>query len=66
MTFLSIPVPLGLDWKHVTDLPLADPQFGQPGRIDILLEVDVFTDVCFMAIERAYPLSIGAHCCTPL
>ena len=39
------PVPLGLDWKHVTDLSLADPQFGQPGRIDILLGVNVFTDV---------------------
>ena len=28
-------VPLGLDWKHVADLLLADPQFG----------VDFFTDV---------------------
>ena len=25
------PIPLNLEWKHVADLPLADPGFGQPG-----------------------------------
>ena len=39
------PVPYQLNWKHISDLPLADPGFGQPGRIDILLGVDVFIDV---------------------
>ena len=39
------PVPFDLSWKHISDLPLADPGFGQPGRIDILLGVDVFVDV---------------------
>ena len=39
------PVPFQLDWKHISDLPLADPGFGQPGRIDILLGIDVFVDV---------------------
>ena len=39
------PVPFQLDWKHLSDLPLADPGFGQPGRIDLLLGVDVFIDV---------------------
>ena len=24
------PVPFKLSWKHVTDLPLADPSFGEP------------------------------------
>ena len=38
------PVPFKSNWKHITDLPLADPGFGQPGRIDLLL-VDVFIDV---------------------
>ena len=38
-------VPFRLDWSHITDLPLADPAFGQPGRIDILLGVDIFLDV---------------------
>ena len=39
------PVPFNADWKHLTDLQLADPTFRQPGRIDILLGVDVFTQV---------------------
>ena len=39
------PVPFQLTWKHISDLSLADPGFGQPGRIDILLGVDVFVDV---------------------
>ena len=39
------PVPFQLDWKHISDLPLADPGFRQPGRIDLLLGVDVFIDV---------------------
>ena len=38
-------VPFQLDWSHITDLPLADPAFGQPSRIDILLGVDIFLDV---------------------
>ena len=28
-------------WKHLTDLQLADPTFGKPGGIDILLGVDI-------------------------
>ena len=39
------PVPFDSKWKHLTSLPLADPTFGRPGRIDILLGVDVFADV---------------------
>ena len=39
------PVPFQLTWKHISDLPLADPGFGQPGRIDILLGIDMFVDV---------------------
>jgi len=34
-----------MDWKHLSDLPLADPGFNQPGRIDILLGADVYVDV---------------------
>ena len=30
------------EWKHLFGLRLADPDFGRPGRIDILLGVDVF------------------------
>ncbi len=31
--------------EPLTDIPLADPAFGQPGRIDIILGADVFVDV---------------------
>ena len=27
------PVPFDLSWKHISDPPLADPSFGEPGRI---------------------------------
>ena len=37
------PVSFGSTWTHLNDLPLTDPHFGTPGRIDILLGVDVFT-----------------------
>ena len=35
--------------ETLTDLQLADPTFGHPGRIDILLGVDVFTQVLLKA-----------------
>ncbi len=37
-------VPISFDpkWSHMSDIRLADPKFGIPGRIDILLGVDVF------------------------
>ena len=38
------PVPFGQDWVHLDGLPLADPDFGLPGCIDALLNVDVFID----------------------
>ena len=41
------PVPFDLSWKHISDLPLADPTFGQPGRIDILLGVDIYIEILF-------------------
>ena len=32
-------------WEHLKDVELADPQFGIPGRIDILLGIEVFASV---------------------
>ena len=32
-------------WSHIDNLSLADPDFGRPGKIDLLLGVDVFTEV---------------------
>ena len=34
-----------MNWKHLSDIQLADPTFGHPGRIDILLGVDILVQV---------------------
>ena len=39
------PVPLDHSWTHLNDLPLADPAFGEPRRVDILLGVDIFVSI---------------------
>ena len=36
------PVIPQLSWNHLSDIPLADPDYGRPGRIDLLLRVDIF------------------------
>ena len=33
------------EWTHLSDLTLADPDSGQPDRIDVLLGIDIFVDV---------------------
>lgn len=38
-------IPLKTEWNHLTDLVLADPDFGRPGKIDLLLGVEVFSQV---------------------
>ena len=39
------PIPLSLKWNHLSDVTLADPDFGRPGRVDLLLGVEVFAEV---------------------
>ena len=39
------PVPFDPSWQYLSGLPLADPGCGKPGRIDLLLCVEVFVDV---------------------
>ena len=39
------PVSFSLAWNHLSDVDLADPHFGQPGKVDILLGVDIFVQV---------------------
>ena len=39
------PIPMDLRWDHLSDLQLADPNFGQPGKIDLLLGVEIFVEV---------------------
>ena len=34
------PVSFDLQWRHLEGIPLADPNFGLPGRVDILLGVE--------------------------
>ena len=41
----TAPVAFDLHWNHLDGLPLADPSFGQPGRVDMLLGADIFVDV---------------------
>ncbi len=38
-------IPVNLKWEHLSDIQLADPTFGQPGRVDVLLGVDIFAQV---------------------
>jgi hypothetical protein len=33
------------DWKHLEGLSLADPEYNKPGKIDILLGVEIFVEV---------------------
>lgn len=49
------PVPFESSWSHISDLTLADPAFGQPGRIDVLLGVDVFVDVLLHGRRNGIP-----------
>ena len=39
------PVHFKSNWSHLSGLYLSDPEFGQPGKIDVLLGVDVYANV---------------------
>ena len=39
------PINFDSTWEHLSNIDLADPYFGQPGRIDVLLGVDIFVQV---------------------
>ena len=39
------PVPFDPEWHHLSGVTLADPDFGSPGMVDVLLGVDVFSSV---------------------
>ena len=40
-----IPVSFDPAWTHLSGLPLADPTFGEPRHVDLLLGVEVFVDI---------------------
>ena len=39
------PVPYNPRWCHLKGLPLADPHYGQPGRIDLLLGGETLSEI---------------------
>lgn len=39
------PIVLDVSWRHLDNIALADPDFGIPGKIDLLLGVDTFSEV---------------------
>ena len=49
------PIPFNPIWNHLSDLELADPGFGQPGRIDLLLGIDVFVAVLLQGRRSGPP-----------
>ncbi|XP_064382855.1 uncharacterized protein LOC135331570 [Halichondria panicea] len=49
------PVHLNAKWSHLNNLHLADPDFGQPNKIDILLGVDVYADVLLQGRRNGPP-----------
>ncbi len=38
-------IPFNSEWGHLANLTLADPDFGQPSKIDLLLGVEVFSSM---------------------
>ncbi len=38
------PVPLLPSWQHLSGIRLADPDFGTPGAVDMILGIDVFNE----------------------
>ena len=53
-------IPFKAEWNHLTDLTLADPDFGRPGKIDLLLGVDVFSQVVRQGRRSGVPGSPSA------
>ena len=48
------PTPFNSRWKHLDDITLSDPDFGHPGRVDMLLGIDIFVEA-LMHGRRAGP-----------
>ena len=51
------PIPFKAEWNHLSGIQLADPGFGRPGRIDVLLGVDVLVDVLLHGRRSGPPKS---------
>ena len=51
----TIYVPLDNKWYHLSNIQLADPSFNVPGRIDLLLGVDIFTRILLDGRREGIP-----------
>ena len=51
----TIGVPFDGRWRHLHGLRLADPDFSIPARIDVLLGIEVFTEVLLNGRRRGLP-----------
>ena len=49
------PVHLKSSWSHLSGLRLADPDFSWPGKIDILLGVDLYASVILQGRRSGPP-----------
>ena len=49
------PIPLDHRWSHLEGLQLADPAFGRPGVIDLLLGIDVFSEALLQGWRIGLP-----------
>ncbi|XP_045541464.1 uncharacterized protein LOC123722956 [Papilio machaon] len=46
------------DWPEIENLSLADPHFGEPSRVDIILGVDVLSEIILEGLKR-HPTDCG-------
>ena len=51
----TLPVEYDKNWKNLAKLNLADPDFGIPSYIDILLGIDVFSKVIRQGQRKGPP-----------
>ncbi len=49
------PVHFNAEWRHLDGLHLADPNFGEPRRIDVLLGIDVYAEVMLQGQRNGPP-----------
>ncbi len=51
----DLPVQLNSAWNHLSGLYLSDPDFGRPGKIDIVLGVDVYASARLQGRRSGLP-----------
>ena len=49
------PIQGDIQWKHLNGLHLADPHFSRPGKIDLLLGIEIFTEVLRQGLRSGPP-----------